>query len=87
MAVKKQRLKRLQDCINANTYAISKSMVGSLQPILLTAPSKKGPGIFTGRTENNRIVHVTAPADRLNTMVQARIVHATPHALMADFES
>jgi tRNA-2-methylthio-N6-dimethylallyladenosine synthase len=57
MAVKKQRLKILQDRINQTVMDISRKMVGTTQRILVTGLSKKDPGEFSGRTENNRIVN------------------------------
>jgi tRNA-2-methylthio-N6-dimethylallyladenosine synthase len=57
MAVKKQRLKILQDRINQTVMDISRKMVGTTQRILVTGLSKKDPGELSGRTENNRIVN------------------------------
>src|SRR5699024_2607971 len=54
MEVKKQRLKILQDRINQTVMDISRKMVGSTQRILVTGLSKKDPGEYSGRTENNR---------------------------------
>lgn len=82
MPVKKRRLTALQALIQEQTEAISQSMVGSLQDILITSISKKRPGYINGRTENNRIVHVRGDAAMLNTIQTARIDDATPHALI-----
>ncbi|WP_404363870.1 tRNA (N6-isopentenyl adenosine(37)-C2)-methylthiotransferase MiaB [Marinobacter sp.] len=57
MELKKQRLSILQQRINQFAHDISRKMVGSTQRILVTGLSKKDPGEFAGRTENNRIVN------------------------------
>ena len=57
LAVKKERLARLQAVIEASTRRISASMVGSVQSILVEGPSRKNPNELTGRTENMRYVN------------------------------
>src|SRR5690606_15266239 len=57
MEVKKQRLAILQQRIIQQAMAISRSMVGTRQRILVDGFSKKDPGQLKGRTENNRIVN------------------------------
>ncbi|MCH8498075.1 MAG: tRNA (N6-isopentenyl adenosine(37)-C2)-methylthiotransferase MiaB [Marinobacter sp.] len=57
MEVKKQRLQILQQRINQQAMDISRKMVGTTQRILVTGLSKKDPGQYAGRTENNRVVN------------------------------
>ena len=54
---KHARLARLQSHINAHAASISKSMVGSVQSVLVEGPSKKDPNELTGKTENMRPVN------------------------------
>ena len=60
LAVKKERLSRLQAIIEASTRRISESMIGSIQRILVEGPSRKNPHELTGRTENMRYVNFPA---------------------------
>jgi len=62
-ATKLERLKRLQTTIEANAAAISGSMVGSVQSVLVEGPSRKNPDELCGRTSNNRMVNFALPAD------------------------
>ena len=55
--IKKQRLAVLQGRIAQQAAAISASMVGTRQRILITGVSRKDPGQLQGRTENNRVVN------------------------------
>lgn len=57
--VKKQRLYRLQERLFQQADIISQSMLGTIQHLLISGPSKKNPFEFQGRTENNRVVNFT----------------------------
>jgi tRNA-2-methylthio-N6-dimethylallyladenosine synthase len=61
--VKQQRLERLQTLVNEQAAAISKSMVGSVQRILVERASVKNARELAGRTENNRWVNFVGPAE------------------------
>jgi len=55
--VKKARLNIVQEKLNHHAKIISQNMVGTIQRILVTGPSKKDPTEMCGRTENNRVVN------------------------------
>jgi tRNA-2-methylthio-N6-dimethylallyladenosine synthase len=59
--LKQNRLARLQALVNAQAAAISESMVGSMQRILVERASKKNARELAGRTENNRWVNFVGP--------------------------
>ncbi len=81
MAVKKQRLTQLQILINEQAFAISESMVGSVQRILVEHPSRKSPQEMAGRTENNRVVNFKAAPSLIGQFVNVRITEALPNSL------
>jgi tRNA-2-methylthio-N6-dimethylallyladenosine synthase len=84
-AVKKQRLKILQDRISQNAAEISRRMVGSQETLLVTGISKKDPGQLQGRTENNRVVNFRSNDHSLiGQFVQASITEALPNSLRGD---
>jgi tRNA-2-methylthio-N6-dimethylallyladenosine synthase len=56
-SVKHARLERLQAHITAHSASISRSMVGSVQRVLVEGPSRKDASELTGRTENMRKVN------------------------------
>ena len=79
---KKTRLAALQARISQNTQKISNSMVGSLQSILVTGPSKKDPGELSGRTENNRVVNFRSEQTNLiGKLVECEIVDSYTNSL------
>ena len=85
MAVKKQRLERLQARIQEMAAQISANMVGTLQRVLVEGPSRKNPAQMAGRTENNRVVNFDANTDVVGHFVDLRITEALPNSLRGDF--
>jgi tRNA-2-methylthio-N6-dimethylallyladenosine synthase len=81
-AIKKQRLKILQDRISQQSYDISRKMVGNIERVLITGYSKKDPGQLSGRTENNRIVNFRCDrAELIGKFVDIDIQEALPNSL------
>jgi len=81
IAIKKERLKRLQAYINQNALAISESMVGTVQTVLVEGLSKKNQLQVTGRTENNRVVNFTGHPRLRGQFVDVMITEALPNSL------
>ncbi len=85
LAVKKQRLARLQARINAMAADISRAMVGTEQRVLVEGPSKKDPRQMAGRTENNRVVNFDAGPALTGRFARVRITEALPNSLRGEF--
>lgn len=79
--VKIARLQRLQAAIDANAQAISESMCGTRQRVLVLGKSKRGADQLMARTDNNRIVNFTGPEDLINKMVDVQITDVYAHSL------
>ncbi len=85
---KKHRLATLQSQIIKQAIAISESMVGTDQRILVTGQSKKHTGDLQGRTENNRVVNFTSDNHSLiGQFATARITDALPNSLLGHLQS
>ncbi len=82
--VKSARLARLQKQLDDQVQAISRSMVGSVQTILVEGPSKKDAGELMGRTENNRIVNFAGNPRLIGHFATVRITEALPHSLRGE---
>jgi tRNA-2-methylthio-N6-dimethylallyladenosine synthase len=78
---KQARLARLQAQLNEQARAISETMVGSVQRVLVERPSKKDATDLAGRTENNRWVNFAGPAELIGRFVDVVIVKALPQSL------
>ncbi len=81
--VKLDRLRTLQQRIDANASAISARMIGTVQRVLVEGPARKDPGELSGRTANNRVVNFAGPAASTGTFVDVVITEALPHSLRA----
>jgi len=85
MEVKKQRLSILQSRILQHANGISKAMVGTIEPVLVTGISKKDPGELQGRTENNRVVNFRADDHNvIGQIVDIKITDALPNSLRGE---
>ncbi len=81
LAVKKERLMRLQSLVNQQALRISESMVGSRQRILVEGESKKDPKQLAGRTENNRVVNFDGHPRMVDEFIDVVITEALNNSL------
>jgi len=81
--VKKQRLGVIQDKLNENTEKISKSMIGSIQKVLVEGHSKKG-STLSGRTENMRTTHFQGNEDLIGQIVSVKITEGFANSLQGE---
>jgi tRNA-2-methylthio-N6-dimethylallyladenosine synthase len=79
--VKLERLARLQVQLDLQERAISQSMVGGVQRVLVAAPAKKNRAELTGRTANNRWVNFAGPPSLLHRFTDVVITDALRHTL------
>ena len=85
MSDKKARLARLQQRINEMAMEISKSMVGSIQSVLVERPSRKDPNQMAARTENNRVVNFNGNERLIGHFVDVKITEARNNSLQGEF--
>src|SRR5665213_1045063 len=79
--VKLERLARLQAQLDLHEQAISQSMVGSVQRVLVDQPAKKNAQELCGRTANNRWVNFAGPRALLHRFTDVVITDALRHTL------
>ena len=70
--VKAERLRRLQELLQAQQRAINAGMDGRTLDVLLEKPGRK-PGQLVGRSPWLQAVHVDAPGKIIGTIVPVRI--------------
>jgi tRNA-2-methylthio-N6-dimethylallyladenosine synthase len=80
-AEKKARLARLQQRINAMAADISRSMVNSVQRVLVEGASKRDGRELCGRTDNNRVVNFPGDPRLIGQFVDVHITEAMPNSL------
>ena len=83
LTVKKKRLAVIQDKLNENTEKISRSMIGSIQKVLVEGHSKKG-STLSGRTENMRTTHFQGNEDSIGQIVSVKITEGFINSLQGE---
>ncbi len=79
--VKKERLARLQDVLNANARAINEAMIGTTQRVLVEGPSRRDGRELTGRTENMRKLNFAGPSHWAGQFVDVLVTEAMSNSL------
>jgi tRNA-2-methylthio-N6-dimethylallyladenosine synthase len=80
-ATKLARLHRLQALLDTQARAISESMVGSIQRVLVEGRARKDVQELAGRTANNRVVNFPAPGRLIGGFVEVVVERALAHSL------
>jgi tRNA-2-methylthio-N6-dimethylallyladenosine synthase len=78
---KLKRLQLLQSRIDARSLEISRSMLGTVQRVLVERPSKKDSHQVAGRTENMRWVNFDAPRTLIGQFADVVITEALSNSL------
>jgi tRNA-2-methylthio-N6-dimethylallyladenosine synthase len=81
---KLERLQRLQALLDAHSRAVSASMVGGIERVLVEGPSKKDAGELAGRTGNNRVVNFRGTAALAGRFADVRVTAARAHSLRGE---
>jgi tRNA-2-methylthio-N6-dimethylallyladenosine synthase len=81
--LKNERLRKLQDLLDAQARAVSQAMVGTVQRVLVEGPSARDAAELAGRTGNNRIVNYRGTGAGFQDV---RITAALAHTLRGQVE-
>jgi tRNA-2-methylthio-N6-dimethylallyladenosine synthase len=81
---KVERLMRLQKMVEAQAYAISRTMVGSTRRVLVEGHARKDATELAGRTDNNRVVNFAGAERLVGHFVDVTITAALPHSLRGE---
>jgi len=71
-----EKLERLHELQKENVYqgeVFTKRMLGTIQRVLIDSVSKRKPGVFLGKTDNNRIVEIKGDQSLLDQFVKVKI--------------
>jgi tRNA-2-methylthio-N6-dimethylallyladenosine synthase len=81
-AVTADRFERLRQVIERSALRRHEARVGRTEEVLIEGQAKKGgPGVYSGRTRQNKLVHIEGNGLRAGTVVEAEIVYGAPHFL------
>jgi len=82
--LKVERLMRLQKLVEGQAFAISQTMVGSAQRVLVEGHARKDVRELAGRTDNNRVVNFAGHERLIGRFIDLRITAALPHSLRGE---
>jgi len=82
--VKLARLQRLQAVINNNVKRYSNEMIGTVQTVLVEAPTVKNAHELQGRTANNRVVNFPGDIELIGQLVDVKITHSYTFSLRGE---
>jgi tRNA-2-methylthio-N6-dimethylallyladenosine synthase len=76
------RFERLRQVVERSALHRHESRVGLTEEVLIEGRAKKGgPGVFSGRSRQNKLVHLEGDGLRAGSLVEVVIEHAAPHFL------
>ena len=79
---KKERLQELQHKLENSALSISRKMVGETRKCLVTNVSKKNPGEYQARAENNKVViFPCSDSSKIGNIIDIEIVEARNKSL------
>ncbi len=81
-----ERFDRLKHVVERSALLKHRERIGRTEEVLVEGPSRKNPGITTGRTRQHKLVHFPSPVPlRAGAYVLVNIVSAAPHHLGGEF--
>ena len=79
------RFDRLRTVVERSALARHRARVGRVEEVVVEGPSRRDPGVLTGRTRQNKLVHFTPPQPlRAGTYAEVAITGAGAHHLSGD---
>lgn len=84
LAVKKDRLLRLNDIQYSIAADINQSLEGTIQEVLVEGPSKTDQGKLTSRTRSNRIVIFSGSENLIGQLIDVRITKGKTFSLFGE---
>jgi len=80
-----ERFERLRVVVEHSALSKHEARVGRVEEVLIEGPSKRDPAVLSGRTSQNKLVHLACPEPlATGTFVTARITRGAPHFLVGE---
>ena len=81
-----ERYQRLRVVIERSSLARNQAREGRIEEVLVEGPSKRDPGVVTGRTRQNKLVHFEPPGlIRTGSYANVEVTRGAPHFLEGRF--
>ena len=80
-----ERYERLRRVINRSSSLAHRNRVGKVESVVIEGPGKRSPDQVTGRTRQNKLVHLESSKDlTVGTYAKVQITDAAGHYLMGE---
>ena len=83
-SAKLERLQQLQRKNDAQAHAISRSMVGTRQRVLVEGIARRNAAELAARTDNNRVINFAGPRELIGTFTEITVTDALAHTLRGE---
>lgn len=83
-AIKHQRFNRLLDVVNTSAKGKNMAYIGTRQNVLVEGPSKKGRGIYQGRTESYKLVNFIGSEKDVGSIIPVKILDGNTFSLKGE---
>jgi tRNA-2-methylthio-N6-dimethylallyladenosine synthase len=84
-AVVGERYERLRDVIQRSGLRKHEARIGRVEEVLVEGPSRKDPGVLTGRTAQNKLIHFPSPSPlRPGSYALVEVTAAAAHHLQGE---
>ncbi len=80
----KDRYEALRTVIERSALARYRARIGRVEEVVVEGPSKKDPGVITGRTAQNKLVHFAAEGLRVGSYADVRVLDAKHQYMMGE---
>ena len=85
-AVVSERFARLRVVVERSALLKHEARIGRVEEVVVEGPSKKDPGVISGRTRQNKLVHFPlADPIRVGSYASVLVTGAAPHHLRGEF--
>ncbi len=86
-----ERFDRIKAVIERSALVCHEARVGKVEEVLVEGPSRKDPGVLTGRTEQNKLIHFPLPAGHAavpaGAFADVEVTAAAPHHLLGTLQA
>ena len=82
----RERMQQITEVVERSARERHAARVGMAEEVLIEGPSKKDPSVWSGRTRQNKLVHIAPPEGgfRAGEYVDVRVTAAAPHWLRGE---
>ncbi len=81
--ITKERMERLHKVINRSATKKSLARVGRIEEVVIEGPSKRNPGVITGRTRQNKLLHFDGDL-KAGSVAMVEVTDAKSHYLLGE---